>query len=70
MSEEIEPQIEIDPEATVAPEEEINAVIIHKVIEGTQVKTVVQSIGNVQVTEVQTLLELGVKAWRSQIGLS
>lgn len=46
-----------------------DAVVIHRIEEDGQIRTVVQPVGDVRVTEVQTLMELGLQAWREQIGL-
>lgn len=54
----------------VTPQEEFDAVIVVK--EATPdggISTKVLTNGNVQATEVQTLLELAVLGWRDQIGL-
>lgn len=63
-----------EPDAPVeaAPEETpTNGVIVVKITdEQGNVMTDTQPIGNVQATEVQTLLELGVGAWRRKIGLA
>lgn len=66
------PQPEASPPVPPAPEEPpIDAVIVRKVIDQTgAISTEIILNGKVQPTEVQTLLELGVKGWRKQIGLS
>ncbi len=56
----------VDPPEATAP----NAVVIHRLEEDGQIKTVVQPVGDVRATEVQTLLELGILSWREQIGLT
>lgn len=62
---------EPDAPAEAAPEEAPpNGVLVVKVIdENGNIATDTQPIGNVQPTEVQTLLELGVSSWRRKIGL-
>lgn len=47
-----------------------NAVVIVKTVsdDGT-ISTDVTTSGTVQATEVQTLIELGLRSWRSKIGL-
>lgn len=62
------PDEEIEVTQESAPP--LNAVIVIKTVDddGTiRVDPIVQ--GNVQATEVQTLLELGVQRWRQRIGL-
>lgn len=68
-----EPQTEEITEAPTPVEEKetsIDAVLVLKKVEGDSISTEVQPLGDVQATEVQTLLELGVKRWRNQIGLA
>jgi hypothetical protein len=56
-----------EPEATV---EQPDAIVITKIAtEDGGVTTDVTAIGGVQVTEVQTLIELGLARWRAKIGL-
>lgn len=60
-----------DAETVDTPEvSQPDAVVIHRVEEDGQIKTVVQPIGDVRPTEVQTLIELGLQSWRDQIGLA
>lgn len=51
--------------------EELNAVLVvkHRDPDGS-ISTSIATNGNVEVTEVQTLLELGLKGWREKIGLA
>jgi hypothetical protein len=56
-----------EPEAEV---EQPDAIVITKIAtEDGGVTTDVTAIGGVQVTEVQTLIELGLARWRAKIGL-
>lgn len=61
------------PEAPIVPEinsNPVNAVVIYKIVdEQGNVQTDVGIEGGVQPTEVQTLIELGLLAWRQKIGL-
>jgi len=51
--------------------EQPNAVLVVKIQdEDGSISTDVIPTGNVQATEVQTLIELGLVAWRQKIGLS
>lgn len=45
-------------------------VLVIKTKDDGAIKTDVQIVGEVEPTEVQTLLELGVLSWRQKIGLS
>lgn len=57
-------------EAAASPEQNPNGVFIEKVVgEGGNVQVNVAPIGNVQITEVQTLVEIGLRTFRDQIGL-
>jgi hypothetical protein len=44
-------------------------IVIKSVADDGSITTEVSPLGNVQATEIQTLLELGVQSWRRQIGL-
>ena len=59
-----------DPEADVTgkEDEQPNAVLIVKITDENGVRTEVQPLGDVQPTEVQTLIELGLQSWRAKIG--
>jgi ribonuclease PH len=68
------PEYEDAPQDVVTPEEEaapLNLVIVVVEHDGetTQVSNV-STQGDVRATEVQTLLELAVPAWRQKVGLS
>lgn len=54
-----------------APDEQVpNAVIVHRMVdEQGNIQTEVAPVGDVQVTEIQTILELGIKRFRQQAGL-
>ncbi len=56
------------------PEEEVQSLdvvlVIKRVAENGSISAEVVTNGNVLATEVQTLIELGLKNWREQIGLS
>lgn len=59
-------------EATVEPptSEQPDAVLILKKIDSDgSINTQAVPLGNVQATEVQTLIELGLQSWRKSIGL-
>lgn len=66
------PKLEaVDAPADEAPQEaQVDGVLVRKEVgpEG-NLSVSVQPIGNVQITEVQTLLELGVRYFREQVGL-
>lgn len=50
--------------------EPLNAVVVVKTVDDEgNIGTEVVMNGNIQATEVQTLLELAVKGWRQRIGL-
>lgn len=56
-------------DATDAPEVPNAVLVIKTVGEDGGIGTSIQVLGNVQITEVQTLLELGLKAFRNDVGL-
>lgn len=59
------------PDASAAEAQQLDGVLVTKdVDEEGNITTGVQTLGKVQPTEVQTLLELGLDAFRKQIGLS
>lgn len=60
----------IDGKAEEVETPTLDAVVIVKTVsdDGT-ISTDVQSNGNVQATEVQTLIEMGLRSWRAKIGL-
>lgn len=47
-----------------------NGVFVQVIDDGDGVRTTIQTIGTTRVTEVQTILELGLKAFRNDAGLS
>jgi len=56
----------VQPDPAEAPD----AVLVVKVVsDDGSISTHVQALGNIQATEVQTILELGIAGWRRQIGL-
>lgn len=68
-----EPEAVVDMDAPSPAAEDdtpMDAVIVIKTTadDGT-IKTQVMTNGTVQATEVQTLLELGLKGWRERLGL-
>ena len=65
MSDQIE---ETTDEASKIPE--ASGVVVLKTKTDGVISTEIQIVGEVEPTEVQTLLELGVLAWRKRIGLS
>jgi hypothetical protein len=62
------------PEAPVEvteTQQDPDAVVIVKIVdEHGNIKTGIQTLGNVQITEVATLLELGLRGFRAELGLS
>lgn len=60
----------IDVEPNEEPQKPIDGVFVAKVVdEQGNISTEIMMNGEVQATEVQTLLELAVRGWRKRIGL-
>lgn len=58
------------PTGPLTEEPQVSGVLVAKVKNEGIVGTEVHIIGEIEPTEVQTLLELGVLQWRQKIGLS
>lgn len=57
-------------EDAAPPQEEVDGVIILRIkTEEGNIATDVGPLGSVEADQVQTLIELGLKSWRSKIGL-
>lgn len=61
---------EVEAQESAKPEPPDAVVVVKHRQEDGSVQTAIQVLGNVEVTEVQTLLELAVRGWREQIGLA
>lgn len=57
-------------EVTAEDVPQANGVVVLKTKVDGVINTEIQIVGEIEPTEVQTLLELGVRAWRQRIGLS
>lgn len=69
MARSTEKQPAVETEA--AEEKPLNGVLVARVVgEDGSIFTDIQPVGDVQLTEIQTILELGLKAFREKIGLN
>lgn len=59
----------VDTEA--AEEKPLNGVLVARVVsDDGSIYTDIQPVGDVQLTEIQTILELGLQAFRAKLGLN
>lgn len=63
-----------EPETTevpLDPEQAVDGVVVIKVTDDEgNINTQIQPLGKVQVTEIETLLGLGLNGWRAKLGLN
>jgi hypothetical protein len=57
-------------EGTETPKDPDAVVIVKITDDRGNVSTAVQTLGDLQATEVQTIIEIGLKGWRDQLGLN